>query len=52
MADKYKSLQWKRNPQARDLVSLLQEYIDDIVSIEIEVNDTIYENSKVGRHYC
>ena len=50
MADKYESLKWKINPQARDLVSLLQEYIDDI-SIEMEVNDIIYNDSKLGRHY-
>ena len=50
MVDKYDSLKWKRTPQARDLVSLLHEYIDDI-SIEIEVNDILYNNSKLGRHY-
>ena len=50
MADKYESLKWKRNPQARDLVSLLHKYIDDI-SIQMEVNDIIYKDSKLGRHY-
>jgi len=50
MANKYKSLKWKRNPQARDLVSILHEYIGDI-SIEMEVNDIIYEDSKLGRNY-
>ena len=50
MADKYESLKWKRNPQARDFVSLLHKYIDDI-SIQMQVNDIIYKDSKLGRHY-
>jgi len=50
MADKYRSQKWKKNPLAKDLVSLLHEYIDDI-SVEMEVNDIIYEDKKRVRNY-
>ena len=49
MADKYESLKWKRNSQVRDLVSILHKYIDDM-SIEVEVNDIIYKDTKLGRN--